>query len=99
NNAKKSGGAETTSRRSTNFGGLFYPSTRGQSEKTQRFFEKSGNSPPNRGNYRMGRGQCQRNPPRLCRVPKVFRTWYHQVGAKLEGFRLPLLKGACAPPS
>jgi hypothetical protein len=29
--------------------------------------------------------------PRLCRVPTVFRTWLHQVGAKMEGFRLPLL--------
>jgi hypothetical protein len=28
--------------------------------------------------------------PRLCRVPTVFRTWFHQVGAKMEGFRLPL---------
>src|SRR5215469_11170364 len=28
--------------------------------------------------------------PRLCRVPEVFRTWFHQVGAKMEGFRLPL---------
>src|SRR5438093_6252571 len=37
--------------------------------------------------------------PRLCRVPTVFRTWWHQVGAKAEGFRLPLRGGACTPPS
>jgi hypothetical protein len=30
--------------------------------------------------------------PRLCRVPTVFRTWIHQVGARVEGFRLPLLR-------
>jgi hypothetical protein len=30
--------------------------------------------------------------PRLCRVPTVFRTWIHQVGARVEGFRLPLVR-------
>jgi hypothetical protein len=61
---------------------------------------KSAKYPLRLENYRLMPKECQRKwGPRLCRVPTVFRTWFHQVGAKIEGFRLPLLGGACAPPS
>src|SRR5262249_21420977 len=49
--------------------------------------EKGGKCPPKLENYRLVRGECQRRGPRLCRVPVVFRTWYHQVGARIGGLQ------------